>query len=71
MTVWANEGTDGRFQMLRNPENWMADRTGLAKRNPETEARKEQGMGEGIVCCFRPRGSTVFREIRHQTGVRN
>lgn len=40
----------------------MADRTGLAKRNPETEARKELGMGEGVMCCSKPRGSTVFRE---------
>jgi hypothetical protein len=61
--VWANEGAYGRFQMLRNPENWMVDRTGLAKRNPETEARKELGTGEGVVCCSKPRGSTVCREV--------
>lgn len=48
--------------MLRNPANWLADRTGLAKRNPETEASKKLGTGDGVVCCSKPRGSTVFRE---------
>lgn len=49
--------------MLRNFENWMVDRIGLVKRNLEIEVRKELGIGEGVVCCFKFRGSIVCREV--------
>lgn len=37
----------------------MAGRTGLAKRNRETEARQGLVMREGVVCCSKPRGSSL------------